>query len=88
MTLFSGIRFYSYVHGALLLPTTCCTDPVLCCDVLCCAVLCCADIVGDPRQLPAYVASRAAEKAGLGKSLFERLEQAGHAVVMLSVQYR
>ena len=45
-------------------------------------------VVGDPRQLPAYVASQAAESAGLGVSLFERLERAGHTVVMLSVQYR
>lgn len=57
-------------------------------DLLMTSLLSPVNIVGDPRQLPAYVASRAAEKAGLGKSLFERLEQAGHAVVMLSVQYR
>lgn len=32
-------------------------------------------LVGDPRQLPATVLSRAAERAGLGRSLFERLQQ-------------
>jgi superfamily I DNA and/or RNA helicase len=45
-------------------------------------------LVGDPRQLPATVLSRSAERAGLGRSLFERLEQAEHEVVMLTVQYR
>ena len=33
-------------------------------------------LVGDPQQLPATVLSRAAERAGLGLSLFERLQQA------------
>ena len=37
-------------------------------------------LVGDPRQLPATVLSRAADRAGLGVSLFERLERAGHQV--------
>lgn len=32
-------------------------------------------LVGDPKQLPATVVSRAAEKAGLARSLFERLQQ-------------
>lgn len=32
-------------------------------------------LVGDPMQLPATVISRAAEKAGLSLSLFERLSQ-------------
>ena len=32
-------------------------------------------LVGDPQQLPATVLSRAAERAGLGTSLFERLQQ-------------
>lgn len=45
-------------------------------------------LVGDPRQLPATVLSRAADRALLGRSLFERLEQAEHEVVMLTVQYR
>ena len=45
-------------------------------------------LVGDPRQLPATVLSPRAERAGLGRSLFERLEGAGHEVVMLTVQYR
>lgn len=42
-------------------------------------------LVGDVRQLPAYVCSKEAEKAGLGVSLFERLEKAGHEIVMLTV---
>ncbi len=33
-------------------------------------------LVGDPQQLPATVLSRAAERAGLGLSLFERLQKA------------
>jgi senataxin len=45
-------------------------------------------LVGDPRQLPATVLSRKAERAGLGLSLFERLERANHEVVMLTIQYR
>lgn len=45
-------------------------------------------LVGDPRQLPATVLSPTAQKAGLGVSLFERLENAGHPVVLLFVQYR
>ena len=32
-------------------------------------------LVGDPQQLPATVLSRAAQKAGLPLSLFERLQQ-------------
>ncbi len=32
-------------------------------------------LVGDPQQLPATVLSRPAERAGLGLSLFERLQQ-------------
>ena len=43
-------------------------------------------LVGDVRQLPAYVCSKPAERAGLGVSLFERLERAGHEVVMLTVR--
>lgn len=45
-------------------------------------------LVGDTAQLPATVISPDAESAGLGGSLFERLERCGHEVVMLSTQYR
>lgn len=45
-------------------------------------------LIGDPRQLPATVLSRNAQRAGLGRSLFERLEALEHEVVMLTVQYR
>lgn len=45
-------------------------------------------LVGDPRQLPATVLSKPAARAGLGRSLFERLERADHEVVMLTIQYR
>ncbi|KAK9830550.1 hypothetical protein WJX72_012414 [[Myrmecia] bisecta] len=45
-------------------------------------------LVGDPKQLPATVISRAAEAANLAQSLFERLQQAGYPVAMLSEQYR
>ncbi|KAK9868262.1 hypothetical protein WJX84_007623 [Apatococcus fuscideae] len=45
-------------------------------------------LVGDPKQLPATVLSRAAQAKLLSQSLFERLQQAGHGVVMLSEQYR
>jgi senataxin len=43
-------------------------------------------LVGDARQLPAYVCSKAAERAGLGVSLFERLERSGHEIVLLTVR--
>jgi senataxin len=43
-------------------------------------------LVGDPRQLPATVLSNPARAAGLGRSLFERLEHAGHDVMMLTLQ--
>ncbi|CAL8465380.1 g4916 [Coccomyxa elongata] len=45
-------------------------------------------LVGDPKQLPATVVSRAAERAGLSRSLFERLQQAGVPVWLLAEQYR
>ena len=45
-------------------------------------------LVGDPRQLPATILSQQAKDGGLSRSLFERLEEAGHEVFMLSVQYR
>jgi len=45
-------------------------------------------LVGDPRQLPATIHSKESTDAGLGTSLFERLERAEHEVVMLTIQYR
>ena len=45
-------------------------------------------LVGDTQQLPATVLSSKANAKGLGVSLFERLERAGHEKVMLTVQYR
>ncbi len=45
-------------------------------------------LVGDTQQLPATVLSSKANAKGLGVSLFERLERAGHEKVMLNVQYR
>lgn len=45
-------------------------------------------LVGDPRQLPATCLSKRANDAGLGRSLFERLERADHEKVMLGIQYR
>ena len=35
-------------------------------------------LVGDPKQLPPTVLSRAAEASNLAQSLFERLQQVGH----------
>jgi senataxin len=43
-------------------------------------------LVGDTRQLPPYVCSKEAESNGLATSLFERLESAGHEIVMLTVR--
>ncbi|KAA6418527.1 MAG: hypothetical protein FRX49_11473 [Trebouxia sp. A1-2] len=45
-------------------------------------------LVGDPKQLPPTVLSRAAEASNLAQSLFERLQQADYPVTMLSQQYR
>ncbi|KAF5178102.1 Helicase sen1 [Thalictrum thalictroides] len=45
-------------------------------------------MVGDPKQLPATVLSHVASKFLFECSMFERLQRAGHPVVMLSKQYR
>lgn len=45
-------------------------------------------MIGDPKQLPATLLSAAAARAGFGRSLFERLQGAGHPVVLLNEQYR
>eukprot|EP00884_Botryococcus_braunii_P001927 jgi/Botrbrau1/11735/Bobra.0195s0062.1 len=45
-------------------------------------------MVGDPCQLPPTVLSQNAAQAGLGMSLFERLQRAGHKPYLLEVQYR
>ncbi|XP_059642145.1 uncharacterized protein LOC132284095 isoform X2 [Cornus florida] len=45
-------------------------------------------MVGDPKQLPATVISNVASKYLYQCSMFERLQRAGHPVVMLTEQYR
>ncbi|PON78563.1 P-loop containing nucleoside triphosphate hydrolase [Parasponia andersonii] len=45
-------------------------------------------MVGDPKQLPATVLSNVASKFLFECSMFERLQKAGHPVVMLTEQYR
>ncbi|KAL5758782.1 hypothetical protein ACOSP7_021393 [Xanthoceras sorbifolium] len=45
-------------------------------------------MVGDPKQLPATVLSNTASKFLYECSMFERLQRAGHPVVMLTKQYR
>ncbi|KAJ7962656.1 p-loop nucleoside triphosphate hydrolase superfamily protein [Quillaja saponaria] len=45
-------------------------------------------MVGDPKQLPATVLSNIASKFLYECSMFERLQRAGHPVVMLTEQYR
>ncbi|KAL9269791.1 putative helicase MAGATAMA 3, partial [Drosera capensis] len=47
-----------------------------------------AILVGDGRQLPAMVQSKVAEKAGFGRSLFERLASLGRHKHLLNVQFR
>ncbi|KAL6567847.1 hypothetical protein OROGR_001515 [Orobanche gracilis] len=47
-----------------------------------------AILVGDEKQLPAMVISKICEKAGFGRSLFERLVMLGHRKHLLNVQYR
>jgi len=43
-------------------------------------------LVGDPQQLPAFVASQECEKNMFGRSLFERLQGQGWGVDMLHIQ--
>lgn len=45
-------------------------------------------MVGDPKQLPATVLSNVACKYLFQCSMFERLQRAGHPVIMLKEQYR
>ena len=45
-------------------------------------------LVGDPRQLPATVVSRRAERLGYNRSLFERLQDCGCDALRLTMQYR
>ena len=45
-------------------------------------------VAGDPHQLPPTVKSREAEKAGLGKTLLDRLMHLPDGVVLLDTQYR
>ncbi|WOK96345.1 hypothetical protein Cni_G05052 [Canna indica] len=45
-------------------------------------------MVGDPKQLPATVISNVASKFLYECSMFERLQKAGHPVIMLNEQYR
>ncbi|KAL8136950.1 hypothetical protein V2J09_002951 [Rumex salicifolius] len=45
-------------------------------------------MVGDPKQLPATVLSNVASKYFYQCSMFERLQRAGHPVIMLTKQYR
>jgi senataxin len=45
-------------------------------------------LIGDPRQLPATVISRAAHTLQYSRSLFERFQQGGCPTILLSVQYR
>ncbi|KAF5204735.1 Helicase sen1, partial [Thalictrum thalictroides] len=47
-----------------------------------------AILIGDERQLPAMVMSKISEKAGFGRSLFERLVSLGHRKHLLNTQYR
>ena len=47
-----------------------------------------AVLVGDAKQLPPTVTSVDAQRAGLGVSLFERMERLGVAVDLLDRQYR
>lgn len=42
--------------------------------------------VGDPKQLPATVLSNVASKFLFECSMFERLQRAGHPVIMLTKQ--
>ncbi|PNH00302.1 putative helicase MAGATAMA 3 [Tetrabaena socialis] len=45
-------------------------------------------LVGDPKQLPANIQSRASIRKGYGRSVFERLQCCGHSAMLLNTQYR
>ncbi|KAJ3682014.1 hypothetical protein LUZ60_014587 [Juncus effusus] len=45
-------------------------------------------LIGDENQLAAMVKSKISERAGLGRSLFERLASIGHRKHLLNTQYR
>lgn len=47
-----------------------------------------AILVGDPQQLPATIFSMSGRNSKYDRSLFARLEEAGHAVHMLDTQFR
>ncbi|KAJ9159628.1 hypothetical protein P3X46_025121 [Hevea brasiliensis] len=47
-----------------------------------------AILIGDECQLPAMVESKASDKSGFGRSLFERLSSLGHPKHLLNMQYR
>ncbi|KAG9442407.1 hypothetical protein H6P81_018261 [Aristolochia fimbriata] len=47
-----------------------------------------AVLIGDEHQLSPMVMSRVAEKAGFGRSLFQRLVSLGHDKLLLDTQYR
>lgn len=47
-----------------------------------------AILVGDPQQLPATIFSVSGRSTKFDRSLFQRLEEAGHDVHMLNTQYR
>jgi senataxin len=45
-------------------------------------------LVGDPQQLPATIFSLSGRTTKYDRSLFQRLEEAGHEVHLLNTQYR
>ncbi|KAH9289075.1 hypothetical protein KI387_033192 [Taxus chinensis] len=45
-------------------------------------------LIGDPKQLPATIISKASENAGYSRSLFERLVHLQHPFHLLNIQYR
>lgn len=47
-----------------------------------------AILVGDPQQLPATIFSLSGRNTKYDRSLFQRLEEAGHKVHLLDTQYR
>jgi senataxin len=47
-----------------------------------------AILVGDPQQLPATIFSLSGRSTKYDRSLFQRLEEAGHGVHLLNMQYR
>lgn len=82
LSVLSGVRFHTMVIDEAAQSVELSTLVALMRDVHHCV------LVGDPRQLPATVFLNSESTSLYEKSLFERLESAGHPKLALRIQYR